>query len=183
MVQTRGRKAQPSEGNKKGSNQKSQSPIGKTKGKASRAKSTSPSDEEVTANAAEAINPTDDVKSVTDNHTSADNDTAAVINEPPASTKKKKQTSKQKSSTPAKTSTSPSDPVATGTPVSSNASSAKPTASSVLSSSISTSKPPFHYEFGGPVGAFFVITSLPFVIYGLYFICNGDHCVVSVWDL
>lgn len=31
----------------------------------------------------------------------------------------------------------------------------------------------FHYEFGGPVGAFFTMTSLPIVVYGLYFLCKG----------
>lgn len=35
----------------------------------------------------------------------------------------------------------------------------------------------FHYEFGGPIGAFFTMVSLPVVVYGLYFACNGDYCV------
>jgi Delta14-sterol reductase len=30
------------------------------------------------------------------------------------------------------------------------------------------------YEFGGPIGAFMTVVSLPFVILGLYFLCNGD---------
>ena len=38
------------------------------------------------------------------------------------------------------------------------------------------------YEFGGPVGAFFTVVSLPPVIYGLYFLCNPAGCL-SVWPL
>jgi len=34
----------------------------------------------------------------------------------------------------------------------------------------------FHYEFGGPIGAFFTMLSLPVVVYGLYFGCNGTYC-------
>mmetsp|Transcript_20735 Transcript_20735/g.21388 ORF Transcript_20735/g.21388 Transcript_20735/m.21388 type:complete len:441 (+) Transcript_20735:12-1334(+) len=35
----------------------------------------------------------------------------------------------------------------------------------------------FHYEFGGPIGAFFIIWGLPAVIYGLYFLCNKEFCL------
>ena len=35
----------------------------------------------------------------------------------------------------------------------------------------------FQYEFGGPIGAFFIIWTLPLVIYGLYFLCNKDFCL------
>jgi hypothetical protein len=45
----------------------------------------------------------------------------------------------------------------------------------------------FHYEFGGPIGAFFIICGLPAVIYGLYFLCNKDFCLrfetSPNWDL
>ncbi len=34
-----------------------------------------------------------------------------------------------------------------------------------------------HYEFGGPIGALGVIIGLPVVIYGLYFLCNGERCL------
>eukprot|EP01038_Epipyxis_sp_PR26KG_P006460 gene6460-8888_t len=33
------------------------------------------------------------------------------------------------------------------------------------------------YEFGGPVGATFIIFSLPLVIYALYFLCNEKACI------
>jgi hypothetical protein len=36
-----------------------------------------------------------------------------------------------------------------------------------------------HYEFGGPVGTFFIIIGLPVVIYFLFFICNKDICYIS----
>jgi len=36
-----------------------------------------------------------------------------------------------------------------------------------------------HYEFGGPIGTFFIIIGLPVVIYFLYFICNKDICYIS----
>lgn len=35
----------------------------------------------------------------------------------------------------------------------------------------------FHYEFGGPIGTFFVIIGLPFVIYLLFFLCNDKVCL------
>jgi hypothetical protein len=35
----------------------------------------------------------------------------------------------------------------------------------------------FQYEFGGPIGAFFIIIGLPAVIYALYFLCNKDFCL------
>lgn len=35
----------------------------------------------------------------------------------------------------------------------------------------------FEYEFGGPLGALCVITSLPAVIYALFFLCNKDYCL------
>jgi len=35
------------------------------------------------------------------------------------------------------------------------------------------------YEFGGPIGAFFVIFGLPVVIYALYFFCNKEVCLQS----
>lgn len=38
------------------------------------------------------------------------------------------------------------------------------------------------YEFGGPVGTFFVIVGLPIVILGLYFLCNGDRCLSNPWE-
>eukprot|EP01039_Chlorochromonas_danica_P014781 gene14781-17294_t len=37
------------------------------------------------------------------------------------------------------------------------------------------------HEFGGPVGTFLTTVSLPFVIYGLYFLCDGDFCVSFDW--
>lgn len=39
-----------------------------------------------------------------------------------------------------------------------------------------------HYEFGGPVGAFFVVISLPVVISGLYLICNENTCLNNPFD-
>jgi len=36
-----------------------------------------------------------------------------------------------------------------------------------------------HYEFGGPIGTFFIIIGLPVVIYFLFFICNKDTCYIS----
>jgi hypothetical protein len=33
------------------------------------------------------------------------------------------------------------------------------------------------YEFGGPIGAFFVMFGLPFVIFALYFLCNKNVCI------
>ena len=36
-----------------------------------------------------------------------------------------------------------------------------------------------HYEFGGPIGTFFIIIGLPVVIYFLFFICNKDICYIS----
>jgi hypothetical protein len=33
------------------------------------------------------------------------------------------------------------------------------------------------FEFGGPIGSFFVVASLPFVVLGLYYICNKDICL------
>jgi hypothetical protein len=45
----------------------------------------------------------------------------------------------------------------------------------------------FEYEFGGPIGAFFIIFGLPAVIYGLFFLCNKDFCLQfnrsPNWDL
>lgn len=42
-----------------------------------------------------------------------------------------------------------------------------------------SSKKHVEYEFGGPVGAFFVVVGLPLVIYALYFFCNKDICLQS----
>lgn len=39
-----------------------------------------------------------------------------------------------------------------------------------------------HYEFGGPVGTFFTILSLPIVIYGLYFLCNDQVCLQNPFE-
>lgn len=36
-------------------------------------------------------------------------------------------------------------------------------------------------EFGGPVGTFLTVISLPLVIYGLFFLCDGDFCVSFDW--
>lgn len=36
----------------------------------------------------------------------------------------------------------------------------------------STAHPKVHYEFGGPVGAGFMVLSLPFVVIGLCFLCG-----------
>lgn len=38
-----------------------------------------------------------------------------------------------------------------------------------------------HTEFGGPVGTLFVTLSLPLVVYGLYFLCDGEFCVSFDW--
>mmetsp|Transcript_14301 Transcript_14301/g.28992 ORF Transcript_14301/g.28992 Transcript_14301/m.28992 type:complete len:456 (-) Transcript_14301:156-1523(-) len=35
----------------------------------------------------------------------------------------------------------------------------------------------FEYEFGGPLGAAFVMLSLPLVVYGLFFACNAKFCI------
>jgi delta14-sterol reductase len=35
----------------------------------------------------------------------------------------------------------------------------------------------FEFEFGGPIGTLFVVISLPFVILGLFFVCNKDICL------
>lgn len=40
-----------------------------------------------------------------------------------------------------------------------------------------TKQEKIHYEFGGPIGAFFVVVSLPFVIWGLYLLCNDSVCL------
>jgi len=48
---------------------------------------------------------------------------------------------------------------------------------STLKTAVPTEK--IHYEFGGPIGTFFVIIGLPFVIYFLYFICNKDICYTT----
>ena len=44
----------------------------------------------------------------------------------------------------------------------------------------------FHYEFGGPVGAFLTTVSLPFVVLGLYYSCTKDVCLdfetLSSWS-
>lgn len=36
-----------------------------------------------------------------------------------------------------------------------------------------------HYEFGGPVGCFFIIIGLPIVIYALFFLCNKNVCMTN----
>lgn len=36
---------------------------------------------------------------------------------------------------------------------------------------------PIKYEFGGPVGTFFVVFGLPVLINMLYFLCNKDMCM------
>ena len=51
--------------------------------------------------------------------------------------------------------------------------------SSSLSSLPSSDDNDFHYEFGGPLGAFGVIVGLPLVIYLLYFACNKSYCLDS----
>lgn len=38
-------------------------------------------------------------------------------------------------------------------------------------------KEKMHFEFGGPVGAFFIVIGLPFVLYFLYFACSKDICL------
>lgn len=40
-------------------------------------------------------------------------------------------------------------------------------------------KEEIHYEFGGPMGALGVIIGTPFVMYMLYFLCNGDMCMTN----
>ena len=35
------------------------------------------------------------------------------------------------------------------------------------------------YEFGGPIGAFFIIIGLPIVIYALFFLCNDSYCITA----
>jgi hypothetical protein len=45
------------------------------------------------------------------------------------------------------------------------------------SSNISKQSNKVQYEFGGPIGTFFVVVGLPFVIYLLFFLCNKDVCV------
>lgn len=37
------------------------------------------------------------------------------------------------------------------------------------------------YEFGGPIGAFGTVVSLPFVIYGLFFLCNTSGDCLSIY--
>lgn len=46
----------------------------------------------------------------------------------------------------------------------------------------STEKETFDYEFGGPIGAFFIIIGLPVVIYGLFIACNQDYCMNSIYN-
>lgn len=40
-------------------------------------------------------------------------------------------------------------------------------------------KEEIHYEFGGPIGALGVIIGTPFVMFMLYFLCNGDVCLTN----
>ncbi|XP_038047003.1 delta(14)-sterol reductase TM7SF2-like isoform X1 [Patiria miniata] len=40
-----------------------------------------------------------------------------------------------------------------------------------------------HYEFGGPVGALFIMISLPVFIYYLYFACDKNSCAVTLLPL
>jgi hypothetical protein len=40
-------------------------------------------------------------------------------------------------------------------------------------------KKEIHYEFGGPIGALGVIIGTPFVMFMLYFLCNGNMCTKS----
>jgi hypothetical protein len=41
---------------------------------------------------------------------------------------------------------------------------------------------PIKYEFGGPIGTFFTILSLPFVICGLYLLCNDEVCLKNPFE-
>lgn len=65
------------------------------------------------------------------------------------------------------------------TPNSSN-SLVSPRRKSISKSSDNISKPKtsvVEFEFSGPLGAFFIILGLPFVIYMLYYTCNKDICL------
>lgn len=48
-----------------------------------------------------------------------------------------------------------------------------------MTSNKSSAKEKIHYEFGGPIGTFFVIIGLPIVIYGLFFLCNDHICLTD----
>ena len=39
-----------------------------------------------------------------------------------------------------------------------------------------------HFEFGGPLGATGIVFGLPFVVLGLYFVCNAEQCVSNVFS-
>mmetsp|Transcript_24640 Transcript_24640/g.24872 ORF Transcript_24640/g.24872 Transcript_24640/m.24872 type:complete len:481 (-) Transcript_24640:46-1488(-) len=54
---------------------------------------------------------------------------------------------------------------------------------SKISSVAESSSKPIHFEFGGPIGVFFVIFGLPLVIYMLYFGCNSEYCITNPLDL
>ena len=43
-------------------------------------------------------------------------------------------------------------------------------------------KKKIHFEFGGPLGAAGIVIGLPFVILGLFFVCNADRCVSNVFS-
>eukprot|EP01041_Mallomonas_annulata_P005642 gene5642-11382_t len=40
-----------------------------------------------------------------------------------------------------------------------------------------------HYEFGGPIGSFFIVFGLPLVLYALYFLCNSEYCLANPFSL
>lgn len=79
--------------------------------------------------------------------------------------------SRSSSKTPAKAAKNPTSADNSKTPQDNSHTAAK-------SASQVTNKEP-DYEFGGPVGAFFVTFGLPLVIYALYFFCNKEVCVQS----
>jgi delta14-sterol reductase len=41
---------------------------------------------------------------------------------------------------------------------------------------------PIKYEFGGPIGSFFVVIGTPFVIFALFFLCNKDICLSNPFE-
>jgi hypothetical protein len=44
------------------------------------------------------------------------------------------------------------------------------------------SEKPIKYEFGGPIGTFFTILSLPLVVCGLYLLCNDEFCLKNPFE-
>jgi hypothetical protein len=162
VVKTRGRATTKTDSEKSSAKNKSRSPAAPAKAKATKktAKNTPKK---------EPVEVTDDVaKTESKPQVAAPAETART---PPASAKKKATTPKSEKA----------ENTSTPAAVDKAASPARGKAASPIMSapepSLTEDHKDFHYEFGGPIGAFFVITSLPLVIYGLYFICHADHCV------